>query len=231
VTSLVAAWLLVSTVGYNNDFGWRAVLPGVMVLTGLAAAGVSRWIAAPGRKLAVAAAFGLAALGMPGGLQLIRSNVVDPTGGRPALFALAPSMWAAVRKHATPDERVGNNPLFLQDVTPWPVNISWALMADRRSCYAGWELALAFVPLPEARRKEIDAQFIRVFAGDGTPDDVGDLATLYGCRVVVVSAEDGAWRRDPFAVSAHYRLAETEAGKWRIYVTANAVRNIPDAAR
>jgi hypothetical protein len=36
-----------------------------------------------------------------------------------------------------------------------------------------------------------------------------------------VTAEDGAWDRDPFAKSSLYRLAETRAGKWRIYVAAD----------
>src|SRR5205085_2311657 len=81
------------------------------------------------------------------------------------LFVQTPEMWAAVRRHAAPDERVANNPLFLQDLTPWPVNLSWALLSDRRSCFAGRELTLAYTALPRARREEIDAQFMRVFAG------------------------------------------------------------------
>ena len=114
------------------------------------------------------------------------------------MFAQTPEMWAAVRRHAAPDERVANNPLFLQDLTPWPVNLSWALLSDRRSCFAGRELTLAYTALPRARREEIDAQFIRVFAGDASSQDVEELATRYDCRVVVVTAQDGAWRKDPF---------------------------------
>ena len=56
---------------------------------------------------------------------------------------------------------------ILQDLTPWPANMSWALLADRSSCFAGRELALAFAPLPPDRREAINAQFIRVFAGTG----------------------------------------------------------------
>ena len=82
------------------------------------------------------------------------------------------------------DVRVANNPLFLEDVTPWPVNISWALLANRSSCFAGRELALAFAPLSPERREAINAQFVRVFAGNGTPDDVSDMATKYDCEVV-----------------------------------------------
>ncbi len=45
-----------------------------------------------------------------------------------------------------------------------------------------------------------------------------ELATKYGCRVAVVTALDGAWTRDPFATSEHWRLVETSAQGWRIYV-------------
>ena len=71
--------------------------------------------------------------------------------------------------------------------------------------------------LPAERRDAIDAQFIRVFAGEGSADDVRELATHYGCRVTVVTPADGAWTRDPFASSPLYRLVEAEPGRWRIY--------------
>ena len=54
--------------------------------------------------------------------------------------------------------------------------------------------------------------------GDGTPNDVHDLATKYGCDVVVLVPQDKAWDRDPFAAGPDYRLAETREGRWRIYV-------------
>jgi hypothetical protein len=126
-------------------------------------------------------------------------------------------LWAAVRRHAAAGERVGNNPLYLEELTPWPVNISWALLADRRSCFAGREVVFVYTSLGPARTEEINAQFIRVFAGDGSPDDVRELATRYGCKVIVVTATDGAWASDPFAKSPHYRLAEEKADRWRIY--------------
>jgi len=98
------------------------------------------------------------------------------------------------------------------------VNISWALLADRSSCFAGREMALAFAPLPPPRREAINAQFIRVFAGEGTAADVSDMATRYGCEVVVVVPQDKAWNNDPFAASADYRLAENRDDGWRIYL-------------
>jgi hypothetical protein len=106
----------------------------------------------------------------------------------------------------------------LEDLTLWAVNLSWALLADRSSCFAGLNLAIPFAPLPPARREAINDQFIRVFAGQAMPADVGELATKYGCDVVVVVPQDGAWANDSFAASADYRLAESRDDRWRIYV-------------
>jgi hypothetical protein len=131
-------------------------------------------------------------------------------------------MWEAVRRHAGPGERVGNNPLFLAEMTPWPVNLSWALLSNRSSCFAGRELTLAYAPLPRGRREEINALFIRVFAGTGSANDVRDLALRFGCRAIVLTAEDGAWQRDPFAASGLYQLAESSPERWRIYRSISA---------
>ena len=212
---LVCAGLFASTIGNNNDLGWRAVLPGVIVLTVFAAVGLSRWIAVRARA-AAAAAIAAWLLGLPDAVAFVRENAAGLLKPDGRVFVQTPEMWAAVRRHAAPDERVANNPLFLQDLTPWPVNLSWALLSDRRSCFAGWELTLAYTALPRARREEIDAQFIRVFAGDASSGDIEELANLYDCRVVVVTAQDGAWRKDPFAASSLYRLVGDDA-RWRVY--------------
>jgi hypothetical protein len=216
LSSLAVCWLLTSTLAENDDLGWRAVLVAAMALTVLAAAGVSRWIGARAR-IAVTAAGIAIILGLLGGIDIMRSYVSGQTGPAAHLFAASPQLWAAVRHHSGPSERVGNNPLFLQASTPWPVNISWALLSKRRSCFAGRELALVYTTLGSQRTEEINAQFIRVFAGDGSPADVQQLATKYDCRVIVVTAADGAWQRDPFAASSRYRLVDESAQQWRIY--------------
>ena len=56
-----------------------------------------------------------------------------------------------------------------------------------------------------------------MFAGDGSADDVRDLAARYDCRLVVLTAEDKAWTRDPFAASPLYELIDSDDGQWRIY--------------
>jgi hypothetical protein len=212
--SLAAPWLFASVIA-NNDLGWRGVLPGVLVLTVFAAAGLSQWLR-PSRRWAILAVI-CWALGVPGGWLIARENAVGFPSATAAILAETPAMWVAVRRHSAPDERVANNPLFLADTVRWPINISWALFADRRSCFAGWNLARAFVPLPRADIDQVNALFERVFAGNATAQDVSALADTYDCHVVVVAASDGAWDRDPFAESRRYRLVDEQAGKWRIY--------------
>jgi len=212
---LSVSWLLVSTLGNNNDLGLRAVLPASMVLiVGTAVA----MTVVPRRAVIVAAAIGALALSLPDTVAMILSNVRGNAAADGEVFAQAPELWNAVRRYTSANARIANNPLFLQDLTPWPVNISWALIADRSSCFAGSELALTFAPLPADRREAINAQFTHLFAGQGTPQDAGDLATEYGCDVVIVVPQDGAWKNDPFAASPDYRLVESREDQWRIYV-------------
>ncbi|HTC03632.1 MAG TPA: hypothetical protein VK749_09545 [Xanthobacteraceae bacterium] len=216
---LLASWLLASTLGDNNDLGLRAVLPAASVLIATAAAGL---MLLPRRAVIAATALGGLILSLPDTAVMIRSNVDGTPTPDGSVFAQAPELWQAVRRYAAPTARVANNPLFLQDLTPWPANISWALLANRSSCFAGRELALALAPLSEGMREAINAQFVRVFAGEGTAADLSDLARKYGCDVVVVVPQDKAWTNDPFAASPDYRLAENRDGRWRIYVAVKA---------
>ena len=220
--SFAVPWLFASTIA-NNDLGWRGVLPGVLVLTIFAAAGLARWRAtAPVSAFAMIAVWALA---IPGGVQVVKENLLGLPAPSAATLAEAPELWAAVRRHTAAPERIASNPLFLADSVRWPVNISWALLADRRSCYAGWNLARTFVPLPEPDIDRIDAVFKRVFAGHGVPGDIRDLATRYDCRVAVVTPSDGAWRRDPFAASPYFRLVEEKPEGWRIYRMVEGARD------
>src|SRR6516162_8588575 len=214
-------WLFASTIA-NNDLAWRGVLPGIFVLTIFAAAGIARWMTTA--KARATAAFVCIALGIPGGIGIAWENAVGLPMASAAVLAETPEMWAVVRRHAAPDELVGNNPLFLDDSVRWPVNISWALFADRRSCYAGWNLARAFVPLPKPEIDRLETLFDRVFAGHGTTEEIRDLATRYRCRVIVVTSRDGAWNLDPFAANAYFHLVEQKQGQWRIYRVDDALR-------
>jgi hypothetical protein len=214
--SLCGGWLLVSTAGENNDLGWRAVLPGVMMLTAFAGAYLAQGLARR-RVIATIAGVALVGLALPDGLRLLRDNIVGRLSEDAVRFGDAPALWAAVRRHTAPDERLAINPRLTGDLTPWPINLSWALLANRRSCFAGAELALTFSSRPPQARASAAGLFDRVFAGDGSAADLASLVQDFDCKVIVLTPQDGAWNRDPFAKSALFTRVEEAASKWRIY--------------
>ena len=214
--SLGVGSILVSTAGGNNDLAWRGVLPAVFVLVAFTAAGFSRYLRTM-RPLHAAAALLLVGFGVYNTARNLSINAKVSPQPSAKLFLDSVKLWGAVRSQTAADERVANNPLFLSDMTNWPVNISWALLANRRSCYASADLVGPFAPLTRQRREEVDAQFLRVFSGLAEGDDVQQLATRYNCDVIVLTPQDGAWTKDPFAASSYYRLTETKEEAWRIY--------------
>jgi hypothetical protein len=126
-------------------------------------------------------------------------------------------LWQALRRHTGPLDRVANNPLFAGAATPWPVNIAWATLSDRLSCFAGWETMIAYGPLATPQLIAANDLFARVFDGRAAPGDVHALAADFDCAASVVVRSDGAWARDPFTVGPDYRLAESGAD-FRVYV-------------
>jgi hypothetical protein len=215
LVALAGSWLLVSTIADNNDLGWRAGLLGSCVLIVFAAVGVATW-ASDRKRIAVALTIALLLLGVPETWSQIKRNVAPQARPEATVFAGEPAMWQHVRSYTSDVDRVASNPLALAGLTPWPVNIGWSLLADRRSCYASWELTQVYSSIPHDALRAIDAQFVRVFAGQAAEQDVEQLATTYDCSVVVVTPEDGAWTHDPFRASPFYEAVDEEA-HWRIY--------------
>jgi hypothetical protein len=215
---LVVSWLLLSTLGRNNDLGLRAIIPATLVLVAAAAATAANARRSLINTAAAAAVIIGLALSWPDAIRLMRDDISGEQRPGAVEFAQSPELWAAMRRYASPEARVANNPLFVKDVTPWPINISWALLADRGSCFAGADLALPFAPLSAEQREAVNTKFLRVFDGRAALGDVTDLAEKYRCDVAVVTRSDQAWDHDPFAASPDYRLAETRDQRWRIYV-------------
>ena len=211
---LCVAWLFRSTID-NNDLGWRAVLPALLLLTPCAACGVDHLVREK-RWLILAASLAIAALGVPDTVRMMRDYTGGQRPGDARALAQSAALWQAVRRHTAPDDRVANNPSFIGAATPWPVNISWATLSDRASCFAGWETVLAYSALPKNRLVDINDRFTRVFAGKPLPGDLAALAHEGNCATVVLTPEDGAWANDPFAGNALYALAE-KSTDWRIY--------------
>jgi len=218
-TGLVIACLFASKVADNNDLGWRSALTAFVVLIVFAAAAVPNWFAQPRRALGGFAIVLLLA-GIPATLGNISGDLAPRPTASARIFAETPALWAAVRRHTQGEERIANNPLFMADMTAWPINISWALMANRASCFAGRELAMPFVAIPQARTMELEHQFERIFSGHPQPNDLRDLASRYDCRLVVVTPQDGAWTSDPFAANPLFQLVGSN-DKWRFYRRAS----------
>ena len=214
--SLGVGSVLISTMAANNDLAWRGVLPGIFVLIAITAAGFGRYLRIMRRRYAVAA-MAIVALALLSGARELHSYFDVPPKASARRFLDSVQMWAAVRRHAAAGERVANNPGFLADITPWPINISWALLANRRSCYAGPDLALPFAPLTRERRAEVEAEFTRLFAGQLNRDEVGQLATAFNCAFVVVTPEDGAWTTGPLGPNSSYEMVDSTPDAWRIY--------------
>jgi hypothetical protein len=214
--SLGVGSVMVSTMAANNDLAWRGVLPGVLVLIALTAAGLGKYLQVMRARYAVAMV-AVVALGILGGARDIYSylNVLPQASAKRFLDSVP--MWAAVQKHSAAGERVANNPSFLADMTPWPINISWALLANRRSCYAGPDFALPFAPVPRDRRAEIEVEFTRLFSGKLNRGDVDQMAAEFNCSLIVVTPEDGAWTTGPLASDSPYSLVESKPDAWRIY--------------
>ncbi len=198
----------------NNDLGWRAVLPALLVLAPVGAVLLGGHFRRRSRYFL--AFMAIASMGVPQAFLFARDYAIGQRPGDPSGFAQAEQQWQAVRRLTAPDERIANNPRYVQAETPWPVNISWALLADRPSCYAGWETVLAYCGISRGELIGIDDRFTRVFAGSPLPDDVRDLATKDNCRVAVLVSSDGAWAHDPFATSGIFRLVG-QGPDWRIY--------------
>jgi hypothetical protein len=218
--SLAAGGNLVSTLGENNDLGWRSVLPAILLLIVFAAVGLSRLVVSLLRPLSLAA-IALVVAGIADGGKIIENNVLATSATPSKEFLVLPAVWQAVRSATSPNERVVNNPEASAKMTPWSVNLPWALMADRRSCFANVALVGPLSALAPAESERISAQFVRVFAGKAEAKDVEELAKVYHCDTAVLTPEDGAWTNDPFAASPFYKLADGTAA-WRIYRAAPA---------
>ena len=99
---LVASWLLVSTLGENNDLGLRAIIPAEIILIVAAAAGLD----ARRRIVIVATALAGLVLSLPDTAEMIRDAVVGKPRPDGKVFAQTPQLWDAVRRYAAPTARV-----------------------------------------------------------------------------------------------------------------------------
>jgi hypothetical protein len=208
--ALLACFTLRSTID-NNDLGWRAILPTLLVLTPFAAAELRRQFArAPARAAALTL---IPVLALSGTIPLLRENLRPVPSPDARSFAAAATLWSQLRPLIPPDARIATDPALDATLTLWPANIGWALLADRASCYAGWATGHPFTALPSGRLYAIDQQFRRIFDGAPTLADLAALPAL-SCRYALLTPASPAWTHDPFAAEP---LIASKPGAWRLY--------------
>jgi hypothetical protein len=213
--TLAVTWLCRSTLE-NNDLGWRAVIPAILILTpGAALAWARLWVMGPRGILAAALAFAL--LGVPQTVQKLDLALRGQRPGEPRRFAQSVDMWAALRRFTGPTERVANNPLYVSDETFFPDNIAWALLSDRPSCYAGYATVIAYGGISREAVLEARDLFRRVFDGAPRSGDIEAMAGHFGCVAILVTPQDGAWAHDPFLAAPEYKLVDSMPDRWRIF--------------
>jgi hypothetical protein len=214
--SFAIAWLLVSTI-LNNDLGWRAILPGTLILTAFAGAALSRWTRRPRRLAVLLPASACILAGAYGGVVFLREDIAGQPASAAEAFARSPDLWRDVQAVSEPTERIANNPVAFAFVTKWPINISWALFANRRSCYAGWEFARPFSGQSAAKVDLVDGDFRAAFSGALPAANVRELFRRHNCRLAIVTVADGAWKADAFARDPSFDLVGEHRDAWRIY--------------
>ena len=211
--SLGTAWLLRSMIE-NNDLGWRAVLPALLVLPAVAGCVVENLAAS--RATALAGIAVVALLGVPEAATMLGEYAAGVRPGTPEIFATTAPAWAALRAVSGSLDRVASNPSLAAASLFWPVNPAWALLSDRPSCYAGRQSVVAYGAVTHAQLAEIDARFARVFGGHPAAGDVAAMAGADDCAFALVTAVDGAWLHDGFA-NARYYMPIATGKDWRLY--------------
>ncbi len=212
--ALLAGFALRSTID-NNDLGWRAILPTLLVLTPFAAAElVRRFARAPVRAAALAP---IPLLALSGTWVLLREDLRPHPSPDARSLAAEATLWSQLRPLIPSGARIATDPALDATLTLWPANIGWALLANRPSCYAGWATAHPFTSLSTARLYAIDQTFRRIFDGNPTQSDLAALRTL-DCSYVLLTPASSAWTHDPFEAS---QLVAGRPDKWRLYVVGN----------
>ena len=211
---------------FHNDLAWRAVIIAVFALTIIASRFCVAIVEEGNPRWRIALLVATAVVLMPQiftNLKFAWSAAVSPSlyGIETAdtqAFKLAPEVWQAVREVTPPDEAVANNPDSFAKLTPWPGNIGWALLSDRRNCAAGLEWLRAYAPqLTVERAEQINNFFKNVFAGAITSEDFRTLRETYNCKTILVVPTDGLWNSDILTDNPYYKLAASADGRWRIY--------------
>jgi hypothetical protein len=217
-----------------NNFGWRAVLVPVLLLSLWGAVGLA-WLtagAAPwppdsglGRRrrglmtvVAVAVTIGLLSTALLWHVPAPRRHPPPPE-----ILALRKGFlrqhhaWSLVREHAAPAERVQANPDGYAALTPWPAMLPFALFADRATAYASVEYSTVFALRHDPAQNRRQYERVReVFSARPAAEAIRELRDRLGVKVLLVDRFDPVWPSTAIEDSGLYAVVHREAD-FKIY--------------
>lgn len=237
LNTLICAQFLRSTIIWN-DFGWRVVTIATLLLTVWSAVGLADLFLSPAAKchwrlpagrtrwlpVAQLAAVVLMMLGALDIFHALQTPITPFPGARDVerltahrVFRDQVRAWELARQWTGPRELVQSNPEGIRGFQPFPVNLSWAMFADRRTALADRQYgAISALLHGEDFHKPFE-RIVNVFSAAPDPESVRFLAERLRVKVLVVSPMDGAWGNDGIARSGHYRLVHEEPDAFKIY--------------
>lgn len=225
LTPLLVAEMLHSIIA-NNDLAWRVVLISILMMTILASAVMAELQAHISERRFAGMAVAISVFLVPGilsGLGFMVGTTSEQWlyGGGNAdntQFLKDKQMWRAVDLTTPSDEAVASNPLYLQSLTPWPGNISWAMLSNRDTCTPPFAYLAAFAP--QADKAELGSIYdfmLKIFNGAPQAADFQTLRDRFLCKTILVVPSDALWTSKVLAASGYYHQVEDNPGKWTIY--------------
>ncbi|ALG66643.1 hypothetical protein [Beggiatoa leptomitoformis] len=217
--------LFIKSTFWNNSFGWRAVLPPLMLLLIWAGVAASlpytavlthwrekalfvRWRRAIPVILTCGITIGILATIRIMHLPLHFQNATPEEISLHQGFLKQYQAWETVRTLTQPSDIVQSNPDGYLALTPWPATLPYALFADRKIAYANIEYATVFAYRYDAEKNKQQYQIIR--SAFAAPVEAKTLLTLrdqYNIKALLVDQHDSIWQSPYIEQSGVYQLA------------------------
>ncbi|EIJ42113.1 hypothetical protein BegalDRAFT_1213 [Beggiatoa alba B18LD] len=227
--------LFVKSTFWNNSFGWRSVLPPVMLLlvwAGVAATlpytlDLSQWrenaLFVRLRKwIPLLISIGVT-IGILTTIRIVHlpRNFLDKSPEVTQLhqgFLRQYDAWATVRRLTEPTDIVQSNPDGYISLTPWPATLGYAVFADRKIAYANVEYATVFAYRYDPEKNKKQYQLIKdVFARPVSVEELSILRNQYKIKALLVDQHDPIWSSTYIEQSGVYRLAHQDTD-YKVYL-------------
>lgn len=210
---LCTSWVMKSQIA-NNDLGWRAIIPAVLCMSIVSSVALSRF---HGEVSVLLFSFLIGASLLENAGGWVKGNILGNTR-RVDISSLPPyEFWEEIRNNTDIHKRILSNPNVYESIEPWNVNIGWATMARRKSCFMGENYATSLGGIESDEiRNSLLKKLRSLYDGLASSDDIHHLMTILHCDVIAVSPVDKLWQLNPD--KALPGLTLYSSGKyWRFY--------------